>query len=136
MIEESKVFGALPSDFRNVISKVNLLSRLYGAFVYPRDTVMSALVERLPKDSAERRLCAAYFTDQESEYRHIRNAVAHGHIDFCDESDETILNDRAWRTRISCRRLLLDSLIVGDIICAIYQRVGGIRQQGDPGESQ
>jgi hypothetical protein len=127
MIEQSKVFEALPSDFQNVISKVNLLSRLYGALVYPRDTVMSALVERLPRDSAERLLCTAYFTDKASEYWHIRNAVAHGHVDFCDETDEAILIDRSWRTSISCRRLLLDSLIVADIMATIFERVRGMR---------
>ena len=125
LVEHAEEFRDLPGDMRNVLSKVNLLSRLYAAFVYPRDTVMDALIKRLPEDSAERRVCTAYF--KEAEYRHIRNALAHGNIDFRDESDEAILTDRDWTECIACRRLLLDSRIIVDVISSIFERVKGIR---------
>lgn len=124
-IEEVRERLFVEPDERNVASKVNFLSRLYSAFVYPRDSVMRSLVERLPHDFTERRICEYYYCGDR--FRHIRNAIAHGHVDFCEDNDNVVLRDREWSEHCPCRVLLLDSMITVDIFVGIFERKRGRR---------
>ena len=125
------VWRSWSSDLRNVASKVRFMSFLYSSFVYPRDEIMNALIERLPDNSLERGICSTIFTVKDNEYWHIRNAIAHGHIDFSDDTDEVIVKDnykkKRWEQRYECGRLFLDSLIITDIFRCIFERVRRIR---------
>lgn len=107
------------ADQRDVASKIELLSRLYAAFVYPRDAVMGALIQALPADSKEREICTYYFGDA---FRHIRNSIAHGAVDFLDD-DKLRFNDRDWEGDFCAKRLLLDTYVVTFIFMRLYEEI-------------
>ena len=99
------------------------LAQLYLCLLYPRETLLADLAGRLDCDSTEARLCRFYGLP-DSDYRHIRNALAHG--TFAHEGQSIEFVDREWSRRLRTEQLELDCFIILDLIFSAGERVNTV----------
>ncbi|MBN2578077.1 MAG: hypothetical protein JXB10_03720 [Pirellulales bacterium] len=103
-----------------VVREAHLLSIMYLCLAYPRDTCIIRLAEVLPEKSPEASLCLA-LADKDSDYRHLRNAIAHGTLliswkpSLCG-----IFDDRKWHKKILYEEILLLCFVVLDILMSVW----------------
>jgi hypothetical protein len=105
---------------QQVLSSVytaRLVTEMYLCLVYPRETAMKNLADRLPYDSPEWEICTC-FSRRDSDYRHIRNSLAHGRFTIFPES--IIFHADDWQEELSLERVRLDCYIVFDIFMSAY----------------
>jgi hypothetical protein len=96
------------------------LSHLYLCLLYPRETLLAELGGRLDPGSREAQLCLFYGVP-DSDYRHIRNALAHGTFTHLGPSIE--FSDRSWSRTMTSEQLELDCLITLDLFFSAGARV-------------
>jgi hypothetical protein len=96
------------------------LSHLYLCLLYPRETLLAELGARLDPGSPEAQLCLFYGVPG-SDYRHIRNALAHGTFTHLGPSIE--FSDRGWFRTMTSEQLELDCLIILDLFFSAGARV-------------
>lgn len=112
--------GSSRDEYRDAILRVLYVSVFYACLVFPRERDFRALCERLPQDSAARRVLEFYTS--RTDYRHIRNAIAHGNIDFSANGCELTLVDRKWERTISVHRLFLDCMMLSDVLQGAFEK--------------
>ena len=108
---------------RGMVYRARLFSEMYLCLVYPRETVFIQLAERLSSDSAERCICRS-LAHVESDYRHMRNALAHGTFALEASQDFTgiAFADRHWSKCVEFERVELDCMLVLDVLMSAFER--------------
>lgn len=105
-----------------VLQSSAFLWLLYACFVYPRDSVLRTLTERLPNNTNENQLCR-HLMSPNSAYRHIRNAIAHGNVEFASSGKTVCMQDNNWSAEFDNERLALDALLVVDLFASAFERM-------------
>jgi len=116
----------------NAVNHGYVLTMMFFCLQYPREAILGSLKESLPVESCERNLCASLM-DKDSDYRHIRNSIAHGSFEISNDGKAINYTDRHWSKRKSLAEVELDSLIVFDILMSAFgAKMAKAAEQGAP----
>ncbi|MDG4597755.1 MAG: hypothetical protein P9F75_19065 [Candidatus Contendobacter sp.] len=116
----------------NAVNHGYVLTMMFFCLQYPRETILSSLRDSLPINTSEKHLCASLM-DTDSDYRHIRNSIAHGCFAITGDGKAIDFSDRNWRKQKSLAEVELDSLIVFDILMSAYgAKIAMLAEQGAP----
>jgi len=107
--------------FADAIRRVLHLALFYACLVFPRERDIKPLRKLVRKKSHEERLLDWY---SGNEYRHIRNAIAHGNIEFDQDAECKFINleDRKWTKTVPIDRLILDCMILSEVFVVLFEK--------------
>ncbi|MBW1974751.1 MAG: hypothetical protein JRI45_04175 [Deltaproteobacteria bacterium] len=113
----------------NAVRRGYVLTMMFFCLQYPRETILDTLIKNLPAKSRERKLCESLM-HKDSDYRHIRNSIAHGSFEITEDGKAIIFKDRKWKGQKLLAEVELDSLIVFDILMSAFEaKLGRIAEQ-------
>lgn len=103
----------------NAVNHGHILTMMFFCLQYPREAILGTLAMGMPVESPERKLCASLMST-DSDYRHIRNSIAHGSFEVTNDGRGINFTDRSWNKYKPLRDVELDSLIVFDILMSAF----------------
>lgn len=104
----------------SAVNRGYILTMMFFCLQYPREAILGSLEESLPVESSERNLCVS-LVHRDSDYRHIRNSIAHGSFEITNDGREINFTDRNWSKQKPLVEIELDSLIVFDILMSAFE---------------
>lgn len=90
----------------NHVRRGHFMSMMFFCLQYPRETALKQILEQLPTDNDEKKLCS-FLLSKDSDYRHIRNSIAHGTFNLINNGSAIEFSDNYKNQKWSKQNLLM-----------------------------